>query len=170
MAKVKKPIVVVPGVWEWDQSKQIEETLPTGAQIRLTIGWLSGYQMAQYRVLYNETILYAIEKHGITPTELIEGEDPLGVIATEVQSWWERAFMFSALRKVEIKHGSTGSPDEWIETEFPPAWREIETFRYSIPDALYTQWRAATMDLNPQIFSVKQSEPEKKDEPPAETT
>ncbi len=164
MAKVKKPVATIPGVWEWDQEKTIEEKLPSGAEIRLTVGWLSGYQMAQYRVLYNETVLYAMEKHGVTPSELIEDEDPLGAISTEVQSWWERAFMFSALRKVELLQG-----DEWVVTEFPPPWREIETFRYSIPDALYTQWRAATMELNPQIFSAKQSEPEKKDEPPAET-
>jgi len=164
MAKVKKPVAVVPGIWEWDQERVIEEVLPSGAEIRLTVGWLSGYQMAQYRVLYQETILYAMEKHGVTPSELVEGEDGLSPITTEVQSWWERAFMFSALRKVEVKAG-----EEWHVTEFPPAWREIETFRYSVPDNLYAQWRAATMDLNPQIFSARQSEPEKKDEPPAET-
>ncbi len=165
MAKVKKPVATIPGIWEWDQEKIIEDVLPNGTPIRLTVGWCSGYQTAQYEVGRYEAMLHAQEKYDVSAGELLRDNTSMSPVFIEVQSWFERASMFAALRKVEVKQG-----DEWQATEFPPTWYDIENFRFVVPSGLFEKWRAATHDLNPQIFTAKPSEPEKKDEPPVETT
>lgn len=165
MAKVKKPIAIIPGIWEFDAERVIESVLPNGTPIRVTVGWLSGYQTALWRVLRSEAVVHSIEKYGEDPMAVLDDEAPLSEKRTEVQSWFERAIMLSALRKVEVEQEG-----EWLETELPPSWRDVTTFKFSIPEDLQTRWRDASIDLNPQIFSVKQDEDEKKDEPPPETT
>lgn len=165
MAKVKKPIAVLPGIWEHDAERVVEGVLPSGVPIRVTVGWLSGYQTALWRVLRSEAVVYSIEKYGEDPMDLLADEAPLSEKRTEVQSWFERAIALSALRKVEVEQDG-----EWLETELPPSWRDVDTFKFSIPEDLQIQWVRYAIDLNPQIFSVKQDEDEKKDEPPAVTT
>lgn len=165
MAKVKKPIAVLPGIWEFDAERVIESVLPNGTPIRVTVGWLSGYQTALWRVLRSEAVVHSIDKYGEDPMAVLDDEAPLSEKRTEVQSWFERAIMLSALRKVEVKQDG-----EWLETELPESWRNVTTFKFSIPEDLQLKWRDASIDLNPQIFSVKQDEDEKKDEPPPETT
>ena len=165
MAKVKKLIAILPGIWEFDQERTFEEKLPSGAEIRMTVGWLSGYQTAQYEVAKYEAMRHAQDKYGVTASELLQDNASMSPIFIEVQSWFERAYMLAALRKVEVKQG-----DEWLETELPDAWHDIDRFKFAVPSSIFNQWRDATLDLNPQIFTAKPDESEKKDEPPAEIT
>jgi hypothetical protein len=164
MAKVKKPTPVVPGIWEFDQVRVFEETLPNGVEIRLTVGWLSGYRDALYQMSRGEAMRHAEEKYGVSSGELLRDNAFGTPLFTEVQSWFERAYMFAALRKVEVKQG-----DDWVETEMPESWHDMDNFKFAIPGTLLEKWLNAAIDTNPQIFSVKQSEPEKKDEPLPET-
>ena len=166
MAKVKKPIAVLPGIWEWDRERVIEEVLPSGASIRLTVGWLSGYQNALYKTMARQMFAHAQEKFGFEPSEFLEAEEKAGMspLGMKFSSMWQRCWMLAGLRKVEVK--AIGG--EWQESELPPSWTDIDKFTYAVPSNIYEPWRDAVIELNPQLFSVNQSEPEKKDEPPEE--
>ncbi len=167
MAKVKKPVATIPGVWEWDQERVIETTLPSGAEIRLTVGWLSGYQNALYKTLSGQMFKHAKEKFGLEPMEFLEADtgNDISPRSLKFASMWQRCWMLAALRKVEVKPVD----GEWQESELPPSWTDMDGFVYAVPTDLYEEWRDTVIELNPQLFSINQSEPEKKDEPPPET-
>lgn len=161
MAKRNK--VALDSVWDFDQQEIVEDTLPNGTEVRLTVGWFSAYAHAFYEALVRETFQYAKDEYGLDPVELIEAEAKEGVSAQayKYQSLWQRCWMLAGLRKVEVK--PVGGV--WTVDDLPARWRNINTFVDAVPKGLYESWRDAVMRLNPQLFTVAQDDDAKKNEP-----
>lgn len=143
--------------WNWQQRAQIEAEFPTGAQVRLTLGAVSSYEVGVYNALLREARDLIRERHGAEAKDYLADDDPIRL--NEWGNYHNRAVMLATLLKVE---GRDSAEAEWEVTELPADWRAIETFAKSIPIDLANQWLVEAINLNPGQFLALPGDDEKK--------
>lgn len=143
--------------WNWQQRAQIEAEFPTGAQVRLTLGAVSSYEIGVYNALLREARDLIRERHGAEAKDYLANDDPIRL--NEWGNYHNRAVMLATLLKVEARETANA---EWVATELPPDWRNIETFAKSIPIDLANQWLVEAINLNPGQFLALPGDDEKK--------
>lgn len=143
--------------WNWQQKALVEAEFPTGAQLRLTLGAVSSYDVGTYNALLHEAREFIKEQHGITAQEYLQKDDPARRL--EWGDYHGRAVMLACLLSVEAREDAD---KEWETTELPAEWRDIRTFRKAIPPDLLNRWFVAAIDLNPGQFLDLPGDDEKK--------
>ena len=143
--------------WNWQQRAQIEAEFPTGAQVRLTLGAVSSYEIGVYNALLREARELIKERHGAEAKDYLANDDPIRL--NEWGNYHNRAVMFACLLKVE---GRDSAEAEWEVVDLPEEWRNIETFAKSIPVDLANQWLVEAIRLNPGQFLALPGDDEKK--------
>ena len=152
-------------IWQWQDKTHVIASLPSGAQIRLTIGACSGYENGIYSALMQESRVHIKETYDDSPPKENATSDELHKALTAFVSKWiadatpeqlqewsryhQRAIMLSTLLSVDTRENKD---DEWKRDELPDEWRSIATFSRTIPAMLYDEWLTAAVDLNPGQF------------------
>ena len=100
--------------WNWQQKALVEAEFPTGAQVRLTLGAVSSYEIGVYNALLREARELIKERHGAEAKDYLADDDPIRL--NEWGNYHNRAVMLATLLKVE---GRDSAEAEWEVTELP---------------------------------------------------